>query len=530
MNLFKNAPLQGGRYVIESVLGQGGFGVTYLATMRAELKGSLGTMNTNVRVAIKEFFMKDFCERGADGSQVTVPTQGSRGMVEAYRRKFRKEAENLARLDHPNIVHVFDVFDENGTTYYVMEYVDGGSLQQHVAAHGPLPEAEALAYTAQLAGALDYMHGRQMCHFDVKPGNVLMSTDRKRVCLIDFGLSKQYDEEGMQTSSTPVGLSEGYAPMEQYETSGIASFSPATDIYALGATLYFLLTGQRPPKASMVLDEGLPALPPQVSERTAKILEQAMSPRRKDRPQSSKDFLSPFGISLPENGINTEQTKLESSTPLSPFEMQHSENDNVAKRVELECGRPLSSSSTSDVSKNLRGIKRGLRRLFGKTDELHVAYPVDLGLSVKWASWDMGATSPEVNGQVYRWGSPNYRDNSIAATRHDVAHVLWGIGWRIPTYDECVELIEKCTWRRTKLNTIDGVRVYGPNGNSIFFPFRMNYSLYYWTANVCKDSLQAQKLAAWCFYKKYDDGEDNVPHLLKSYINSLLAIRPVYVE
>ena len=150
----------------------------------------------------------------------------------------------------------------------------------------------------------------------------------------------------------------------------------------------------------------------------------------------------------------------------------------------------------------------------------------------------MGATSPEVNGRIYRWGNPNYRGNSIAATRYDVAHVLWGTGWRIPTYDECVELIEKCTWRRTKLNTIDGVRVYGPNGNSIFFPFRSrslkdgttNYTIHYWTANVYKDNRYTRTYFAWSFYKEYNDRENDVPCLSETNWGLGLAIRPVYME
>ena len=134
------------------------------------------------------------------------------------------------------------------------------------------------------------MHQNHVCHLDLKPGNVLMDNKKLQVKLIDFGLSKQYDDEGGQTSSTPVGISEGYAPTEQYEMGGVSEFSPATDIYSLGATLYFLLSGVRPPKASIVLNDGLPELPAVISVTVQKTVEKAMSPRRKARPQNIEAF------------------------------------------------------------------------------------------------------------------------------------------------------------------------------------------------------------------------------------------------
>ena len=123
--------------------------------------------------------------------------------------------------------------------------------------------------------------------------------------IIDFGVSKHYDEKtGSQTSSTPVGRSAGYAPLEQYVRSGISSFSASTDIYSLGATLYHLLSGVCPPDASLVQDEGLPELPARVSERTRMAVIRAMSPRRKDRPQSVAAFLQLLGEPVEEKSRN----------------------------------------------------------------------------------------------------------------------------------------------------------------------------------------------------------------------------------
>lgn len=134
--------LQNGKYEITKVLGSGNFGITYLATTRISVNGLLGQMDVAVNVAIKEFYMKDLNNRTSDGSTVEG-TQNT--MVKNYRKKFKKEAENLAKLHHPNIVKVIEVFDENNTTYYVMEYVEGGSLDDYILSKGRLTEEEALS-------------------------------------------------------------------------------------------------------------------------------------------------------------------------------------------------------------------------------------------------------------------------------------------------------------------------------------------------------------------------------------------------
>ena len=274
MQLPTGKSLQNGKYKLISVLGQGGFGITYLATQSGLER----------KVAIKEFFMKDFCCRDNTTSCVSIVSEGARKQVERFRQKFLKEAKTIAALDNPHIIRIYDVFEENGTAYYVMEYIDGGSLKDLVTQRGALTETEALDYAAQLAEALQYLHSHHILHLDLKPANVLLK-DRHTAVLIDFGVSKRYDNEGGQTSTTPAGISKGYAPLEQYKTRGLQHFQPCTDLYSLGATLYTLLTGQVPPEASDVNNDGLPSFPPQVSEHTAQAIEKAMSPRPKDRPQ-----------------------------------------------------------------------------------------------------------------------------------------------------------------------------------------------------------------------------------------------------
>lgn len=288
--LSNNAVLCNGKYRIEKVLGKGGFGITYKAMMKETVFGSLGNMEVDVPVAIKEFFMKDACEREEGTGNITVPSQGSRDLVEQYRKKFVKEAKNLAQMNHPHIVKVVDVFEENDTVYYVMQYLSGGSLSDYVKQHGALDEAIAIKYIQQIGSALEYMHQKHICHYDVKPSNILLD-DKGGAMLIDFGISKGYTEEGHQTSSTPVGISAGYAPLEQYQQS-LQDFSPATDVYALAATLFYLLTGKNPPEASIVLNEGIEDKPIGISDTVWHAIEQGMNPRKKDRVQTVKNYLA----------------------------------------------------------------------------------------------------------------------------------------------------------------------------------------------------------------------------------------------
>ena len=276
MQLQPGTTLCGGKYRIERVLGQGGFGITYLAVQTG----------LNRLVAVKEFFMREHCNRDAQTCHVSVPSIGSRELVERFRQKFLKEAQTIAAFDQPNIVRIYDISEENGTAYYVMENIDGGALSDQTM---PMNEEKALAYIRQIAAALKYIHSHNVLHLDVKPSNILLRRNGDAV-LIDFGISKRYDEEGGQTSSTPAGLSKGYAPLEQYN-QGLQTFSPATDVYSLGATLYKLVTGETPPEASIVNEEGLPDRPANVSTAVWNAITKAMQPRRKDRPQTIEAFM-----------------------------------------------------------------------------------------------------------------------------------------------------------------------------------------------------------------------------------------------
>ena len=291
MNLKPGVTLHGGSYRIIETLGRGGFGITYLAEqVMAERK-----------VCIKEFFPEEYYNRDANGCSISLGSQGSAKIMETFKAKFIKEAKTIAKFDHSNIIHIHDVFEENNTAYYVMEYIDGESLSAVVKRRGALGEAAAVGYIRQVADALGYIHEQRIMHLDVKPGNVMLRSRDDRAILIDFGLSKHYNaESGEATSSSPVGVSHGFAPMEQYKSGGVKEFSPATDIYSLGATLYYLVTGLVPPEAADMSDEGLPALPAHLSQGVRTAIERSMADKRKARPQSIDDFLKLLEDNTPE--------------------------------------------------------------------------------------------------------------------------------------------------------------------------------------------------------------------------------------
>lgn len=307
VGLKQGSTLKSGKYKIVKTLGQGSFGITYLATTRISMDGQLGKMDVNVNVTIKEFFMSDLNSRSSDGTNVE---RTSSTLVKNYLNKFRKEAENLAKLHHPNIVKVLEVFDENNTTYYVMEYVDGETIDEYIKSKGHLSESESLKITQDVCSALSYMHEHKMLHLDLKPKNIMRNSDG-HIFLIDFGLAKQYTEDGKPESSTSIGPgTPGYAPIEQAHYKQDGSFPVTLDIYAVGASLYKMLTGKTPPDSSLVLNEGLP-LPvlksAGVSEGTIAIVEKAMASMKKERFQSVKALL----LSIGNSSIDEESTTIQ---------------------------------------------------------------------------------------------------------------------------------------------------------------------------------------------------------------------------
>ncbi len=290
----------GREYKITDVLGAGGFGITYKAM-------SIVKVNEHFSVpayfAIKEHFVKG-CYRSTDKSGVLY-SASIKHDVEQSRKDFEKEARVLMTLngESSHIVKVNELFESNGTCYYVMEFLDGKSLQRYMDDYGKtnsrrgLSEEKALSLLVPVASAVGMLHRHELLHLDIKPDNIMLKTDPVRgtvtPVLIDFGLAKHFDKKGNPTSHlTAKGATAGYAPMEQF--AEIDQFSPEIDVYALGATLFFLLTGMTPPNAFNVKSSAslMEKLPADVSPRVRKALEGAMQPSKFERTRTVDEFIT----------------------------------------------------------------------------------------------------------------------------------------------------------------------------------------------------------------------------------------------
>lgn len=290
--------LLSGKYRIESILGQGGFGITYLASHTI----------LDRKVAIKEFFPKEYCDRDDHTSHITIGTKSNTEIVAQLRNKFIKEAKNISKLDHPNIIKIQDVFEENNTAYYVMEYIDGESLEEIVSKQGPMSGTQAFQYMEQIASALNYMHtSRHLLHLDVKPANIMVRDEDSCPILIDFGLSKAYSDSGGQTSTTPHGMSPGYSPMEQYNLDGVSEFTPQTDIYSLGATFYKLIAGEAPEPAPKRVENQTLSFPPSLNKTLCDLITHCMKMVKRQRPADMATVLDIMAKCHTEDEVIPEQ-------------------------------------------------------------------------------------------------------------------------------------------------------------------------------------------------------------------------------
>ena len=296
-------------YRIERVLGAGGFGITYLASCDVQV----GSLSVEAFVAVKEHFMSDHCNRGGDATSVICPgTDVSQAIVANSLKDFVAEARRLKDYGskHPNIVKVNEIFEANGTAYYVMEYLKGRSLSDYIREHGPLSEADIASLVYPVVDAAAYLHRERVTHLDIKPGNIMLAENKVgsvRPVLIDFGLSKHYNADGSATSTVnTMACSDGFAPLEQYK--GIRTFSPAADVYALGATLYTAATSHNPSTAGE-FPFGEPAatiaaLP--LSERLRTVMTRAMAMNKDDRYPDAGAMLAALGIeSARTEGVGT---------------------------------------------------------------------------------------------------------------------------------------------------------------------------------------------------------------------------------
>ncbi len=274
-------------YRIEGILGQGGFGITYLA---------IDTM-LNRRVAIKEFYPRQFAVR--DGT-LTVRPAGSQDDRDTFKwglERFLDEAQVLARFEEPNIIGIRRFFRANGTAYLVMDYCDGDPLDEIIKRNGPLNQLQLEEILYPLLDGLEKIHEANFLHRDIKPANIFIRADGSPV-LLDFGAARQ--EIGNHSRSVTSLATDGYAPFEQYSEKGRQG--PYTDIYGLCATLYTAVTGEKPPPATdRMLDDTMISVSEKAYGRYSvnllNAIDAGMAIRPNDRPQSVTEFRHILGAS-----------------------------------------------------------------------------------------------------------------------------------------------------------------------------------------------------------------------------------------
>lgn len=513
--------LHGGTYKIEKILGQGSFGITYLAEHT----------NLGKKVAIKEFFMKELNSRGEDGS---ITGMSDSSLSQNYCQKFKKEAINLSRLDHPNIVRVTDSFSENGTFYYVMDFIEGQNLNDYIKSHY-IDEAEAVSIIKYVADALIYMHEeKHMLHLDLKPGNVMRRNSDGHVFLIDFGLSKHYSTDGQPETSTTIGLgTAGYAPIEQGNKAKNGEFRPTIDVYALGATFYKLLTRETPPPASdLVSDDELlenKLREKGVSANLIKVVTEAMCPNVRKRTQSVREFrdaLTDCSVQTPES-IPTKSAEKETIVVKKVAQTTDGEETVVADKGTKNSSLPTNKKAVEetydeddeeeDTSRKeikyfiaclvplvilyfvfwgFRGCgdnKKQTSEQCADSIENTFEYPqnasgkaVDLGLpsGTLWADRNLDALDETDEGMLFIWGDPTGMNDTvkvpdnvynISGTEYDIVKEKWGDDWCMPNLEQFNELHDQCSIKKIEKDNIKGYLVTGPNGNTLFFPFSSLY-------------------------------------------------------
>lgn len=279
-------------YKVENILGQGSFGITYSVSDQVPI----GNIRQRMSFAVKELFVKEYCSRDEDGVTIKYSAEYSNNFKEEL-HNFVQEANRLYRIckGNDNIVNVNEVFQANGTAYYVMDNITGGNLRS--LCHGaPLPESRVLALMEPIAKAVEYVHNQHYMHFDIKPDNIMLrqnSDGSESPVLIDFGISMHFNDRGNTTEKYAPGTSAGYSPKEQYEP--VTKFTPAIDVYALAATYFYLLTGHDPVISQQVYPGYVAKhLPLDVSEVTRQAIAEGMKPLWSERPQSVAKFLAGF--------------------------------------------------------------------------------------------------------------------------------------------------------------------------------------------------------------------------------------------
>ena len=344
-----------GRYTIEGVLGQGGFGITYLGMDELHEKP----------VAIKEFFPQGIVTRNIEYQDtVTVTFVGEKDNYEKGKERFLKEARTMAKFSKDEgIVKALDFFEINNTAYIVMEYLEGVTLKQYLRENQRIAPEDLIELLVPLIESLDEIHSQGMIHRDISPDNIMVLPDG-RIKLMDFGAARDYTEFGEKSLS--IVLKPGYAPPEQYQTHGVQG--PWTDIYALCATMYKCITGENPPDAiDRLVDDHLKKISafgftvsPQIEEAIIK----GMSVAAKDRYQNVGDFCEDLYGGYEERSVSEAE---ESQSQVEPETAEQSVED---KADMLKDEVPQEKYSTTEaVLENENLISEELSENAGLTSE-----------------------------------------------------------------------------------------------------------------------------------------------------------------
>ena len=386
-------------YKIQSILGSGSFGITYLATTNVAIKGPLGVIEAPIRVAIKEFYISEINTRENNGNVKGNDTK----IAKDYLRRFRREAEHIASLSHPNIVKVLDVFDKNNTTYYSMEYIDGENLFDYIERRGMLDEKEALSIATELGKALSYMHENHMLHLDVKPKNVMRTADG-RIVLIDFGLSKHFDDSGNPESSTSVSPgTPGYAAPERTRGMSATAFDATLDVYSLGATIFKMLTGNTPPLAAEIVENGFPKnilVTHGVSPHIIDCLRRSMDPVGVNRYQTVESFVRALSV-VSDTPKNPDADKVDTEPRLTEDNLLPIPN----KYIDI------------NVRRNDKGVSYSFHLAFEEPCTAKIYKGGELLLDESWPQGVSGDVMRSLNSNGLL--SPLHWENEAAFTLHD---------------------------------------------------------------------------------------------------------------
>jgi serine/threonine-protein kinase len=331
--------LANGRYQLQQVLGQGGFAITYLA-LDTQLKRT---------VAIKEL-----CPQGCirDAHNQVAPITLPPDQFAQIRQRFVEEAQLVAQLNHPGIVRIYDVFQQNNTGYMVMEYLHGETLGAKLKrAGGVLPVDEAVDYILQVCDALEVVHRAGYIHRDIKPDNIIHCADG-RLVLIDFGAARHFVAN--QTATYTVMLTPSYAAPEQYSSAG--RLDPRTDIYGLAATLYHLITGV-PPLPALDRTSGFDLPPPhlvepKVGEALSRAIQQGLSMRMDERPASVAEFAQLIQSALKEDLQPAPKPSPAKSSSASKSSSSKSSSASKSSSSKSSSASKSSSSKSSSASKS----------------------------------------------------------------------------------------------------------------------------------------------------------------------------------